>query len=119
MFVCCDACCNIVLNYYTNKVYIYESMYVETPHCSKYVQIQLFSSSVFLYIKESELQALEEALDLLPAPELKALAKTFHLGNSGTQKQQLVDGLLRLSRQKSLFSMTPAQNSIGAVILKR
>ncbi|XP_070764131.1 fanconi-associated nuclease 1 [Enoplosus armatus] len=68
---------------------------------------------------ESDLQELGEALDLLPAPELKALAKTFHLGNSGTQKQQLVDGLLRLSRQKSLFSLSPAQNNIGAVILKR
>ncbi|XP_035520784.1 fanconi-associated nuclease 1 [Morone saxatilis] len=68
---------------------------------------------------ESDLQELGEALDLLPAPELKALAKTFHLGNSGTQKQQLVDGLLRLSRQKSLFSLTPAQSNIGTVILKR
>lgn len=74
---------------------------------------------LFLYVKESDLQDIGEALDLLPAPELKALAKTFHLGNSGTQKQQLVDGLLRLSRQKTLFSMNPAQNNIGAVILKR
>ncbi|XP_040893434.1 fanconi-associated nuclease 1 isoform X2 [Toxotes jaculatrix] len=68
---------------------------------------------------ENDLEDLGEALDLLPAPELKALAKTFHLGSSGTQKQQLVDGLLRLSRQKSLFSLTPAQNNIRAVILKR
>ncbi|KAI3371210.1 hypothetical protein L3Q82_023840, partial [Scortum barcoo] len=65
---------------------------------------------------ESDLLELREALDLLPAPELKALAKTFHLSNSATQKQQLLDGLLRLSKQKSLFS---AQNNIGAVILKR
>ncbi|KAK2917721.1 fanconi-associated nuclease 1 [Channa argus] len=68
---------------------------------------------------ENDLEDLGEALDLLPAPELKALAKTFHLGNAGTQKQQLVDGLLRLSRQKSLFLLTPAQNNIRAVILKR
>ncbi|GLD58850.1 fanconi-associated nuclease 1 [Lates japonicus] len=68
---------------------------------------------------ENDLEDLGEALDLLPAPELKALAKTFHLGGSGTQKQQLVDGLLRLSRQKSLFSFTPAQNNTKAVILKR
>uniref|UniRef100_A0A669C5N1 Fanconi-associated nuclease n=1 Tax=Oreochromis niloticus TaxID=8128 RepID=A0A669C5N1_ORENI len=68
---------------------------------------------------ENDLEDLGEALDLLPAPELKALAKTFHLGNSATQKQQLVDGLLRLSKQKSLFSLTTAQNSVGAVILKR
>ncbi|XP_069018044.1 fanconi-associated nuclease 1 [Embiotoca jacksoni] len=68
---------------------------------------------------ESDLEDLGEALDLLPAPELKALAKTFHLGSSGTQKQQLVDRLFRLSRQKSLFSLNPGQNNIGAVILKR
>uniref|UniRef100_A0A667WKV5 Fanconi-associated nuclease n=1 Tax=Myripristis murdjan TaxID=586833 RepID=A0A667WKV5_9TELE len=68
---------------------------------------------------ENDLQDLVEALDLLPAPELKGLAKTFHLGGSGTQKQQLVDGLLRLSRQKSLFAQTPGQSNIGAVILKR
>ncbi|KAM3870555.1 fanconi-associated nuclease 1 [Diretmus argenteus] len=68
---------------------------------------------------ENDLLDLAEALDLLPAPELKVLAKTFHLGGSGTQKQQLVDGLLRLSRQKSLFTLTPGQNNIGSVILKR
>ncbi|KAM6936969.1 fanconi-associated nuclease 1 [Xenentodon cancila] len=68
---------------------------------------------------ENDLEDLGEALDLLPAPELKALAKTFHLGSSGTQKQQLVDGLLRLSRQKSFFSLAAAQNNIGTVILRR
>lgn len=72
-----------------------------------------------MYFKGSELQDLAEALDLLPAPELKALAKTFHLGSSGTQKQQLVEGLIKLSRQKSLFSLASPQNNIGAVILKR
>jgi len=74
---------------------------------------------VFLHLTENDLEDVAEALDLLPAPELKALAKTFHLGSSGTQKQQLVDGLLRLSRQKSFFSLSSAQNNIGTVILKR
>ncbi|XP_061532096.1 fanconi-associated nuclease 1 [Phycodurus eques] len=68
---------------------------------------------------ENDLCDVEEVLELLPAPELKALAKTFHLGNCGTQKQQLVDGLLRLSKQKSLFSLSQSQNNIRAVILKR
>ncbi|CAB1429517.1 unnamed protein product [Pleuronectes platessa] len=67
---------------------------------------------------ENDLEDLGEALDLLPAPELKVLAKSFHLGSSGTQKQQLVDGLLNRSKQKSIFSMSPAQN-IKAVILKK
>lgn len=78
-----------------------------------------FSASGIVHFKERELQDLPEALDLLPAPELKALAKTFHLGTSGAQKQQLVDGLIKLSRQKSLFSLASPQNNIGAVILKR
>uniref|UniRef100_A0A8C7Z160 Fanconi-associated nuclease n=1 Tax=Oryzias sinensis TaxID=183150 RepID=A0A8C7Z160_9TELE len=68
---------------------------------------------------EYDLEDLEEALDLLPAPELKTLAKTFHLASSGTQKQQLVDGLLRLSKQKSFFSLASSQNKVGDVILKR
>uniref|UniRef100_A0A3P9KPV2 Fanconi-associated nuclease n=1 Tax=Oryzias latipes TaxID=8090 RepID=A0A3P9KPV2_ORYLA len=68
---------------------------------------------------EYDLEDLEEALDLLPAPELKTLAKTFHLPSSGTQKQQLVDGLLRLSKQKSFFSLASSQNKVGDVILKR
>uniref|UniRef100_A0A8C1EXG4 Fanconi-associated nuclease n=1 Tax=Cyprinus carpio carpio TaxID=630221 RepID=A0A8C1EXG4_CYPCA len=54
---------------------------------------------------ESELHDIQEVLDLLPAPELRNLAKTFHLGRggNGTQKQQLVEGLLQLGKQRSLF----------------
>ncbi|KAK2894735.1 hypothetical protein Q8A67_011964 [Cirrhinus molitorella] len=66
---------------------------------------------------ESELHDIQEVLDLLPAPELRNLAKTFHLGRgaNGTQKQQLVEGLLQLGKQRSLFG----QNNMAAVILKR
>ncbi|XP_043072858.1 fanconi-associated nuclease 1 isoform X2 [Puntigrus tetrazona] len=67
---------------------------------------------------ESELRDIREVLDLLPAPELRNLAKTFHLGRggNGTQKQQLVEGLLQLGKQRSLFV---SQNNTAAVILKR
>ncbi|XP_026086584.1 fanconi-associated nuclease 1-like [Carassius auratus] len=67
---------------------------------------------------ESELHDVQEVLDLLPAPELRNLAKTFHLGRggNGTQKQQLVEGLLQLGKQRSLFV---SQNNTAAVILKR
>ncbi|KAG9273259.1 fanconi-associated nuclease 1 [Astyanax mexicanus] len=70
---------------------------------------------------ESELKDIQEVLDLLPAPELRGLAKTFHLGGPGnsTQKQQLVEGLLRLAKQRSLFALSPGQGHTGAVILKR
>ncbi|KFR02136.1 Fanconi-associated nuclease 1, partial [Nipponia nippon] len=60
---------------------------------------------------ESELEDLCEGLDLLSAPELKTLAKTFHLPNPNGQKQQLVDDFLRLAKQRSA--------GIGTVILKR
>ncbi|KFV07359.1 Fanconi-associated nuclease 1, partial [Pterocles gutturalis] len=60
---------------------------------------------------ESELEDLCEGLDLLSAPELKTLAKIFHLPNPNGQKQQLVDDFLRLAKQRSA--------GIGTVILKR
>ncbi|NXD83471.1 FAN1 nuclease, partial [Halcyon senegalensis] len=66
---------------------------------------------------ESELEDLCEGLDLLSAPELKSLAKVFHLPNPNGQKQQLVDDFLRLAKQRSVFSSSQA--GIGTVILKR
>ncbi|XP_074862497.1 fanconi-associated nuclease 1 [Carettochelys insculpta] len=66
---------------------------------------------------ESELEDLSEGLDLLSSPELKTLAKTFHLKNPNGQKQQLVEDFLRLAKQRSIFSRNQA--GIGAVILKR
>ncbi|NXG50287.1 FAN1 nuclease, partial [Psilopogon haemacephalus] len=66
---------------------------------------------------ESELEDLCEGLDLLSAPELKTLAKVFHLPNPNGQKQQLVDDFLRLAKQRSVFSRSQA--GIGTVILKR
>ncbi|NXR99745.1 FAN1 nuclease, partial [Oxylabes madagascariensis] len=66
---------------------------------------------------ESELEDLCEGLDLLSAPELKTLAKIFHLPNPNGQKQQLVDDFLKLSKQRSIFSKSQA--GIGTVILKR
>ncbi|NXS31907.1 FAN1 nuclease, partial [Pomatostomus ruficeps] len=66
---------------------------------------------------ESELEDLCEGLDLLSAPELKTLAKIFHLPNPNAQKQQLVDDFMRLSKQRSIFSRSQA--GIGTVILKR
>ncbi|TRY86670.1 hypothetical protein DNTS_005016 [Danionella cerebrum] len=67
---------------------------------------------------ESALCDIHEILDLLPALELRNLAKTFHLGRggSGSQKQQLVEGLLQLGKQKSFFT---GQNNTAAVIVKR
>ncbi|XP_027759470.1 fanconi-associated nuclease 1 isoform X1 [Empidonax traillii] len=66
---------------------------------------------------ESELEDLCEGLDLLSAPELKALAKIFHLANPNGQKQQLVDDFLRLAKQRSVFSRSQA--GVGTAILKR
>ncbi|XP_075064216.1 fanconi-associated nuclease 1 isoform X2 [Mixophyes fleayi] len=68
---------------------------------------------------DCELQDLSEALDLLSAPELKALAKGFHLANPNAQKQQLLEDFLRLSKQRSIFSMGKNQSSIAATILKK
>ncbi|XP_057612559.1 fanconi-associated nuclease 1 isoform X2 [Chionomys nivalis] len=68
---------------------------------------------------ESELQELSDVLELLSAPELKALAKTFHLVSPAGQKQQLVDGLLKLARQRSVCTWGKTQSGVRAAILKR
>ncbi|XP_051004621.1 fanconi-associated nuclease 1 [Acomys russatus] len=68
---------------------------------------------------ESELQELSDVLELLSAPELKALAKTFHLVSPGGQKQQLVDAFLKLARQRSVCTWGRTQPGVRAVILKR
>ncbi|XP_076791398.1 fanconi-associated nuclease 1 [Arvicanthis niloticus] len=68
---------------------------------------------------ESELQELSDVLELLSAPELKALAKTFHLVSPGGQKQQLVDAFLKLARQRSVCTWGKTQPGVRAVILKR
>ncbi|XP_078232014.1 fanconi-associated nuclease 1 isoform X8 [Callithrix jacchus] len=68
---------------------------------------------------ESQLQELSEVLELLSAPELKSLAKTFHLLNPSGQKQQLVDSFLKLAKQRSVCTWGKNTPGIGAVILKR
>ncbi|CAK6442489.1 unnamed protein product [Pipistrellus nathusii] len=68
---------------------------------------------------ESELRELPEVLDLLSAPELRTLAKTFHLGQAGGQKQQLARALLRLARQPSVCPRGGGPPGVGAAILKR
>ncbi|KAM4038203.1 fanconi-associated nuclease 1 isoform 2-T3 [Anomaloglossus baeobatrachus] len=68
---------------------------------------------------ESDLEEISEALDLLSAPELKNLAKSFHFANPNAPKQQLVEEFLKLSRQRSIFSTSKNRSSIGAAILKK
>lgn len=74
---------------------------------------------MFLTVSEAELQELPEVLDLLSAPELKALGRTFHVAGPGGQRQRLVDALLRLARQPSVCPRGQGQPGVGAVILKR
>lgn len=68
---------------------------------------------------ESELQELSEVLELLSSPELKTLAKTFHLANPNGQKQQLVDAFLKLGRQRSVCTWGQGQPAVSTVILNR
>uniref|UniRef100_G1Q1Q0 Fanconi-associated nuclease n=1 Tax=Myotis lucifugus TaxID=59463 RepID=G1Q1Q0_MYOLU len=68
---------------------------------------------------ESELQELPEVLELLSAPELRTLAKTFRVGSPGGQKQQLAEALLKLARQPSVCTWGKNAPGVGAVILKR
>ncbi|CAI5793206.1 fanconi-associated nuclease 1 isoform X1 [Podarcis lilfordi] len=94
----------------TNKIVYLEIAEDLSSHINELVGTGFLQS-------EAELKDLSEALDLLSAPELKTLAKVFHLPNPNAQKQQLLEDFLRLSKQRSVFSRNQA--GIGNVILKR
>ncbi|XP_077174451.1 fanconi-associated nuclease 1 [Paroedura picta] len=66
---------------------------------------------------DADLQDLGEVLDLLSAPELKSLAQAFHLANPNAQKQQLLEGFLKLAKQRSVFGSK--DSGLRSVILKR
>ncbi|XP_041034433.1 fanconi-associated nuclease 1 isoform X2 [Carcharodon carcharias] len=66
----------------------------------------------------SELCDVSEALDLLSAPELKLLAKSFHLRPQG-QRAEILKSLLRLAKQQSIFSCNQNPSSPGLAILNR
>uniref|UniRef100_G1PTA7 Fanconi-associated nuclease n=1 Tax=Myotis lucifugus TaxID=59463 RepID=G1PTA7_MYOLU len=68
---------------------------------------------------ESELQELPEVLELLSAPGIRTLAKTFGLGNPSGQKQPLVEALLKLARQPSVCIWGQNPPGMETVILKR
>ncbi|XP_073474969.1 fanconi-associated nuclease 1 [Aquarana catesbeiana] len=68
---------------------------------------------------DCELEDLTEALDLLSAPELKNLAKSYHLKNPNAPKQQLVEEFMKLSKQRSIFGMGKKQSGIATAILKK
>ncbi|KAJ7311273.1 hypothetical protein JRQ81_006887 [Phrynocephalus forsythii] len=94
----------------TNKIEYPEISRDLSPVLAELVQARFLQS-------EAELSDLSEVLDLLSAPELKSLAKAFHLKNPQAQKQQLLGEFLQLARQRSFFSRNRA--GVGGVILKR
>nr|XP_020640395.1 fanconi-associated nuclease 1 [Pogona vitticeps] len=94
----------------TNKIEYPEISQDLCPVLAELVQARFLES-------EAELRDLPEVLDLLSAPELKTLAKAFHLKNPNAQKQQLLEDFLTLAKQRSFFSRSQA--GVGGVILKR
>lgn len=78
----------------------------------------MFFNFIFIFL-DCELEDLTEALDLLSAPELKNLAKSYHLKNPNAPKQQLVEEFMKLSKQRSIFGMGKKQSGIATAILKK
>ncbi|XP_048473031.1 fanconi-associated nuclease 1 isoform X2 [Rhincodon typus] len=72
----------------------------------------------FQKLSESDLCNVSEALNLLSAPELKLLARNFHLRPQG-QRAEILGSLLRLSKQQSIFSCSQKPSSPGLALLNR
>ena len=55
--------------------------------------------------KGEELDDITQILPAMAAPDLKTLAKTFHLNITGVTKKQIVQMLIKKSQQSSISSM--------------
>ncbi|XP_060709589.1 fanconi-associated nuclease 1 isoform X2 [Hemiscyllium ocellatum] len=71
-----------------------------------------------LLLTESDLCNVSEALNLLSAPELKLMARSFHLRSQG-QRAEILESLLHLAKQQSIFSCNQKPSSPGLAILNR
>ncbi|XP_078718333.1 fanconi-associated nuclease 1 isoform X1 [Lampetra fluviatilis] len=80
---------------------------------------ELISSE--LLQSESELTDVSEALSVLPAPELRLVARSFHVAVAGgVHRQQLVEALARLARQRSVLSLMGARGTdANPAVLRR
>ena len=66
---------------------------------------------------ESRLTDLQDCLSLLPAPDLRDVAKKFHIDKS-LQKDDLVAAMMTNSRRKTLGAMFGAKGDVGSRMIK-
>ncbi|GCC36250.1 hypothetical protein chiPu_0014743 [Chiloscyllium punctatum] len=71
-----------------------------------------------ILLTESDLCNVSEALNLLSAPELKLMARSFHLRSQG-RRAEILESLLHLAKQQSIFSCSQKPSSPGLTILNR
>ena len=73
--------------------------------CSKHrLWVHIRTASVF-HFKGEELEDISQILPVMAAPDLKTLAKTFHLNITGVTKKQIVQMLIKKSQQSSISSL--------------
>ena len=65
----------------------------------------VLSCSCLFYFKEDELVDISQILPAMAAPDLKTLAKSFHLNITGATKKQIVQMLIKKSQQSSISSL--------------
>ena len=62
---------------------------------------------------------LDGVLSVLPAPELQNLAKGLKLNLKNQQKKQLIEAILKHSKQKHIGAFFKQATNTGTVVLKR
>ena len=76
---------------------------------------------MFLFLLGEGLDDLAIVLKILSAPDLKTLAKSFHINSQGLTKHKIVELLLKRSQQSSISTMFNggASGNMEKTILKR
>ena len=65
------------------------------------------------------LEELDVLLNLLPAPQIRILAKEFNVSSKGTQKSDFVASLVKHSKQRSVFFVKGKDNPVASKLRKR
>jgi len=75
---------------------------------------------LFVSLQDSELSSVQDAVDCLPAAELKVLAKSLQINCSSLKKNDIVDAVVKHSQRRNVSSFfTCASDATEKMVLKR
>jgi len=75
---------------------------------------------IFVCLQDSELTSVQDAVDCLPAAELKMLAKSLQINCSSLKKRDIADAIVRHSQRQNVSNFfASSSDATEKMVLKR